>query len=55
MIGVVGLEDAVVNQGMALVWISETKQRAVHDVTVERPFKKGGAGRRDDESDGSPE
>jgi hypothetical protein len=38
MVGVVGLEDAMVNQGVPLVWILEIPLGPVHEAAVQRPF-----------------
>jgi hypothetical protein len=41
VIGMVRLENVMVNQGVALKWVSEFSERLVHDIAVQGPLTKG--------------
>jgi hypothetical protein len=51
VVSVVGFESVVMDDGVRLKSVAEIKKRAVHEITMQRPFKKrgenGGAGKTD--------
>jgi hypothetical protein len=55
MIGVVGLENAMMNEVVAFIRIAERQEGAMHEIPVQNPFKKGAKDSAKDDSDGGPE
>lgn len=55
MVGVVGLENAMMEEGVLFKWITEFAKGLVHDETVQEPFKQGGGDNSGKDADGAPE
>ena len=55
MIAVVGAENVVVNERVLIKRIAPAQRRAVHEVAVQRPLKKGTKHRAGQNADASPE
>jgi hypothetical protein len=41
VIGVIGLEDAMMHEGVRPEWVGQAEESSVHDEPMERPFKEG--------------
>jgi hypothetical protein len=54
VVGTVRLENPVMHQRMPLERIPEPPDGVVHDITVQRPFKKGTEHDSGHNSDGAP-
>ncbi len=54
MIGVIGFEDAMVNERVTLERIGEFAQRAMHQKAVQDPLEHGSVNNRDERSNGGP-
>jgi hypothetical protein len=50
----VGFENPVMHQGVALEWVSEFPQRFVHDKAMKRPFEKGRGNNGNKDAQGHP-
>jgi len=55
MVGVVGLENAMMEEGVLFKGITEFAKGLVHDETVQEPFKQGGGDNSGKDADGAPE
>jgi hypothetical protein len=55
MVGVVGLENAVMHQRVALEWIRNGPDWPMHKKSVQKPFKNRTINSRCDDADGGPE
>jgi len=54
VVGMVRLENLMVNQSVALKRITKRANRFVHQKTMQRPFEKRGETRAQDKTEGGP-
>ena len=55
MIGVIGLESMVMDDGVRAEGVIKISERPVHEITMQRPFKKRGENNASAETDRRPE